>query len=396
MRVAVVVGTHAQAGGARNYEFGVLNYLTQLGDLEIVIFAPRKHMHEIQSEFEELRVVSYATSLARKVGLWLRSSFVGYSLVRVVGMKHSRMERQAIRAGCNLIYFLSPNPLAIGIVDLPMINTVWDLGHRKIPEYPEISGDRHFEEREYYFSSVLAKSVRVVVDSSSTQEDLVRYYGIAKERVLVAGMPVTISTRDLELISKIDISRFVTGRYVVYPAQFWPHKRHVLLLKAFREVLKRHPDLQLVLTGSDKGNLHHVCSAVSALGIEENVVFTGFVDRLDVLALIKGSELLVFPSDLGPTNIPPIEAALLGTQALISKVHDLSVHGHPQITVVPEQTPSCWTDFILTALENAPATHLSVDSPAVDSLPMLLQTHLHGLDQIVREWPGHKYSRRDH
>ena len=40
------------------------------------------------------------------------------------------------------------------------------------PEFVEITGDRHFEEREIFFKHVLPKSFRVVVDTKKTSDQI--------------------------------------------------------------------------------------------------------------------------------------------------------------------------------------------------------------------------------
>jgi glycosyltransferase involved in cell wall biosynthesis len=170
---------------------------------------------------------------------------------------------------------LSPNPISLDLVDTAMIHTVWDLGHRDVPEYPEITGDRHYEEREYFYSRMLPKSFRVVVDTPHTASRIADIYKVSLDRIIVGGLSparkkVTSSTENNSLVKSLD-------QFFLYPAQFWPHKRHVLLTEAFSQFLKSHPSVNLVFTGSDKGNMSHIKDLVNKLGIQKNVHFLGFV-----------------------------------------------------------------------------------------------------------------------
>lgn len=395
MKVAVVCNAGLKSGGAYNYEITMLERLSGLNGLEVVIMVPRRSHKHLHNLFPRTPIGKYGWGIPAMVGLWLRSSFVGYALLRLFRRRHSRLEKNAIRFGCDVIYFLAPNPLALGIVDLPMISTVWDLGHRRIPDYPEIAGNRHYEERERFYSSVLPKSVRVVVDSFQTCDDIVRFYGVDPARVIVGGMPVNLSAGDREKIANIDVARFVKGKYIIYPAQFWPHKRHVLLLHAFREVIARHPSMQLVLTGADKGNLRHIRDVVEQLNLREHVLFTGFIDHHEVLALIKHADLMVFPSDLGPTNIPPLEAISLGTRALISNVHDMEIHAHPLVTVVEEQTTANWAASINSALiQESIHEHHGMVSQRHD-ITEVVGAELVRFAKVLNEWMRLSYVRID-
>jgi glycosyltransferase involved in cell wall biosynthesis len=54
-----------------------------------------------------------------------------------------------------------------------------------------------------------------------------------------------------------------------------------------------------------------------------DVIFRCFVgiNKLDLEEIIKYAKVLVMPSSLGPTNLPPLEAQLLGTKVVVSSAH---------------------------------------------------------------------------
>lgn len=111
------------------------------------------------------------------------------------------------------------------------------------------------------------------------------------------------------------------GDFLLYPAQFWPHKNHINLLRALRILRYQHDlDLSLVLTGSDTGNLAHVMKQAVELGLSGQVFFSGFVPRDDLNALYRASIALVFPSYFGPDNFPPLEAFALGVPVVAANV----------------------------------------------------------------------------
>jgi glycosyltransferase involved in cell wall biosynthesis len=138
-----------------------------------------------------------------------------------------------------------------------------------------------------------------------------------------------------------------TEQFFLYPAQFWPHKRHVLLLEAFKIVCEQNADCKLILTGSDKGNLKHIVQRAKTLGISERIKFMGFVDSPKLATLMQNALCLVFPSQLGPSNLPPLEAAMLGTRSLISNVHSDPMLSHSLITIVPSQNAEDWAEAML-------------------------------------------------
>ena len=112
----------------------------------------------------------------------------------------------------------------------------------------------------------------------------------------------------------------VKNRYFFYPAQFWAHKNHANLIKAFAEFLKKHPEYKLVFTGSDKGNKVYVQSLVEQLELKDKVVFTGFVENAAINTFYTNATALCMASFFGPTNMPPLEAMHIGCPVICSDI----------------------------------------------------------------------------
>jgi len=353
LKLALVVLNDVRAGGAHGYEATEIRKLFEHAGLKLdfVIYSPKALKASTKSQFPEMKVKTYRKGLLTMFMLNLRHSLAGYKLLKMVGLRHGRFEQSLIKESVSLVYFLSPNPLALDLVDTPMITTVWDLGHRDIPEFVEVSGDRHYEEREFFYRQTIPKSFRVIVDTGRTAERIQAIYGVLGNRIIVQGLGV-VQPAIPERINRAG------SQYFLYPAQFWPHKRHVLLLKAFQIVCQQDRNCRLVLTGSDKGNLDYVRKVANELGVLERIEFRGFVSSTELAELMMDAHCLVFPSQLGPSNRPPLEAASLGTPVLISNIHFDPILKHPLIHTVSSQDPNDWAKEMLRQLslpKSAPA-----------------------------------------
>ena len=377
IRVALFVLNDLGAGGSHNYESEVVKSLThtEKSPFEFLIFAPHKLVGVTKQRFPDFEVRPYRSGLITMFFLSLRSSLQGYKLLKTIGLRYGQLERSLVREAVSLAYFLSPNALALDLVDTPTINTVWDLGHRDVPEFIEITGDRHFEEREMFYRQALPKSFRVIVDTERTSERIQSIYGVLKERVIIGGLGAVQP-------SVPEVRSRQTSRFFLYPSQFWPHKRHVLLLRAFRIVCNQNLDCKLILTGGDKGNLKHVMNVSKSLGIDSRVEFKGFVDASELAGLIKDAHCLVFPSQLGPSNLPPLEAALLGTKSLISNVHFDPLLAHPLIITVGSQNAEVWAMEMLRTL-----TELKTD---FDPLIQANSTFVTQISESLKEFQEHR------
>ena len=70
--------------------------------------------------------------------------------------------------------------------------------------------------------------------------------------------------------------------------------------------------MKLMFTGSDKGNRAYVEEYVAARGLQNSVVFGGFVETPVLHQLYLNAYAMTFASTLGPDNLPPLEAMALG------------------------------------------------------------------------------------
>jgi glycosyltransferase involved in cell wall biosynthesis len=136
-------------------------------------------------------------------------------------------------------------------------------------------------------------------------------------------MPVSIAEHGTNARGRINVrERYgLENDFVFYPAQFWPHKNHINLLLALN-FLKRRADLELdlVLTGSDKGNLNYISKTVAELGLTSQVHLLGFVPKADLYGLYREAVCLTYASFFGPDNIPPLEAFALGCPVVAAAV----------------------------------------------------------------------------
>jgi len=89
----------------------------------------------------------------------------------------------------------------------------------------------------------------------------------------------------------------VDGRIISYIGRIHPTKGVDLLIKAFAKVIKTEPDLKLVVAG--KGNekyLRKCLNVAKKLGIDNKIMYLGYIPEEDKIGLIDASELVVLPS----------------------------------------------------------------------------------------------------
>lgn len=237
------------------------------------------------------------------------------------------LDRLLFRHSLDVFYFVGPNRNSL-LTDKPYILTVWDLCHRIQPEFPEVSDFGVWESREKFYSKAIPKASYVIVDSQTGKRDVLYYYSVEQERVkVIPYIPAVESKTDSELETiwrKIKAEHKINIPFIFYPAQFWPHKNHSYILYALKELIFKHNKaLDVVFTGSDKGNLEFILQLARKLNVEDNVKSLGFVPKEHIIALYKNALALIMPSVFGPTNIPIIEAFKLGCPVVASDIEGM-------------------------------------------------------------------------
>lgn len=399
-KVALVLAAATESGGALSYERLVIRNLGRLGVSRpefVLISISKKTRRRAECSSSEIHL---KISRRHEIGSFLRSNILGWRMLQAVGLKRSKLERFLISNRVDLVFFLSPNILALGVRNVPMVTTVWDLAHRDLPEFPEFSGGSYFLDREYFFRDTVARSSLVVVDSADTALKLSAIYGLFSERAFVLPFSALLAVQKILPSRDVRHSPPQESRpRLIYPAQFWPHKRHLLLLRAFALVLAEFPSALLFLTGSEKGNMGRVLNEIKKLGLDRSVVLCGFLDRSDLNQLMESCDLLVFPSELGPTNLPPHEAQQLGIPSLVSPSHTLEKCSGT-IGRVSHQDPVSWASEICRLLRTDSRDLFSEpnDQAAfLESRMTALVSRFNAILELEDEWggPSEKYRRVD-
>ncbi|GBR75037.1 glycosyl transferase GTB-type super family, partial [Candidatus Termititenax aidoneus] len=127
----------------------------------------------------------------------------------------------------DLLWILGPYKLETSI---PYVFTVWDLGHRMLPCFPEVSvyGGRQWEEREALYQKMLPKATYIITGNETGKQEILANYPVSPDKIKTIPFPISNFCFDQE-VSPLDN---IKKPFVFYPAQFWAHKNHVSIIEA--------------------------------------------------------------------------------------------------------------------------------------------------------------------
>lgn len=338
MKIGLYV-TSLQPKGASQARFqaGVLEGLARLnaGRHEFTVFADSDTKgFEDNESFTYVRVRRDRKPRGMKDTVKTHVGRVGRSATRVLNLNEGRIvstlrrwkeagkmpERayyqQLRESGIRLMWYVNGHELPSW---LPFMKTVWEANHRIHSMYPEYSYTRYkFEGLDSPLSMAMASYL--ITGTEEGKRQLVSLFGVydRKVRVIPFPTPVLPAGRDVtvpSLVAEID------GPYVFYPARFWPHKNHVVIVAALRILRdKWQLTVNLVLSGVDEGNLSYVLDYAQALGVRNQIVYAGQVSDAHLVSLYKNALALVYASAVGPDNLPPLEAMAVGCPAIVADV----------------------------------------------------------------------------
>lgn len=221
------------------------------------------------------------------------------------------------------------------------ISVVYDLAPISCPETVVEAVTRSCIEYTRYLA---AHSRAFIAISEYTKSELVDFAKLDPEVVHV--VPVALDPVFRQPMTEADLARVrskygLDTPYLLCVGTLQPRKNLRRLLEAY-DLLKRQGEKlpRLVLTGSDRwqdvGD-----DWLRALDIEQDVVWTGYVDRLDMPALYGMSEVFVYPSYFEGYGMPVAEAMACGAAVVCGDRTSLpEVGGEAAVYFDPHSTES--------------------------------------------------------
>ena len=219
----------------------------------------------------------------------------------------------------DLIIFPGPSMWAIYFPKCPVISSVWDIGHIELPNLLEFRNSKYSELR----NLVIFKNMRLSRFITTESEYLREIFGhkflkgednLVSIPFLPSGTPMNLSLVEDNNENELD--------FALYPANSWSHKNHLVLLKAMSNIISRgEVPRKLVLTGFHYQQSRKLLEFIEKFGLTNFVEIKGIITNSELYSYYKTCKLLVMPSLLGPTNLPPLEAVYFGKPVFVSTKH---------------------------------------------------------------------------
>jgi glycosyltransferase involved in cell wall biosynthesis len=260
--------------------------------------------------------------------------------------------------------FFSPDAYLSTRLNIPQVPIFHDLAFEHFPETIPLF-ERWFHR--YYFPRYARIAKKMIAVSEATREDLVRTYGVDRDRITVIhnGYDPALFRPVPEEEKRKARERYAGGSpYFLSVATIQPRKnlnRLLIAFDRFRDEV-REP-VKLVLVGRKGWKVKQALAYYERMKYRDDVLFTGYVEAENLPSLYAGSIALCYVSVYEGFGLPILEALACHSQVVFSNVSSMpEVAGPFGIPVNPLDV-----DAIVEGLRRAYLEPLQLDLSALES-----------------------------
>ncbi len=201
----------------------------------------------------------------------------------------------------------------------PTVLTMHDIQHVHHPEF--FSWPRRLSRNITYGLSARHASY-FQANSQYTKEDLLSHFRwLSPEQVEVIPSGALIERFAAPAAENSISGRYrLPERFLLFPAQLWPHKNHLTVLKALKQIETKHgAKIPLVLTGEKYSAAPQIFKFIEEQSMGY-VRYLGKVPFQDMVALYQQAAFMITATLHESSSLPILEAAAAGTPIIGSKI----------------------------------------------------------------------------
>ena len=217
------------------------------------------------------------------------------------------------------VFKLNPSSLWMPVHNLPILRrkkmrtvvTIHDLAFKIFPE--------HFPKKDLHKLNLLTdhaigNATKIIAISESTKKDILKIYPkVSAEKIAVVhhGFDAKLFECDVSQNVAAEILQtyaLESKKYLLYVGAIQPRKNLEILVAAFEQLKKEHPDLKLVLAGARAWNWKETADKIASSPHAKDIVETGKISFAQLPVLYQNASVFVFPSLYEGFGIPVLEA----------------------------------------------------------------------------------------
>lgn len=204
----------------------------------------------------------------------------------------------------------------------PAVAVVLDIQFHQHPHFFE---NDNLHERKMNFFQACKKAQKIVCISDFVRNTVIEAAKIAPEKASTIYIRLAQRLQQTKTTTLLEELGVKNNGFLLYPANFWRHKNHLMLLTAFNMYRKLHPEsqLKLVCTGANNALKNQLVKTIKQLNLESWISLPGFVSDDLFSSLMSGCKALIFPSLYEGFGMPVLEAMANAKPVLCSNLTSL-------------------------------------------------------------------------
>lgn len=162
------------------------------------------------------------------------------------------------------------------------------------------------------------RAKKIIAVSHFTKSDIVENFKINPNKVIVTYEGVVDFDRDRKENNNNDketlLGYNIINPYLLYVGNAYPHKNLDGLVRVFRKIEEKIPQIRLVLVGKEDYFYNQIKKGAANLGLwkknnsDSSIIFPGYIPDADLRVIYRNAIVYVFPSFYEGFGLPPLEA----------------------------------------------------------------------------------------
>jgi len=228
------------------------------------------------------------------------------------------------------------------IENKPFVVTVFDMIHEIYPKkFPKSDLSSSWKK------ILVQKANRIIAISENTKNDLVKIFGINKNKITVIYLANSLTIR--ENTNNINSKYEIPKKYILFVGNREGYKNFYFFVRSITELLLTDSELKIICTGKSF-NAEEI-KFFKKLGIGNRVLHYFASD--DFLAhLYKNALVFVFPSLYEGFGIPVLEAFSCGCPVILSRSSSLPEVGADAVVYIDPKNASSIHDAVINVIND--------------------------------------------
>jgi glycosyltransferase involved in cell wall biosynthesis len=322
-------------GGAKIFVITLLEEMIRLAPKITFILLIRQsmddHLESLRASNVFKKIMVYdgdqpKTNFFTKVKKNIKVNTIFYFIAKIKNiLKNKTMLNDILAAD---ILFSPFSSMVYSSSKIPTVGIVYDLQYKA---YPQFFNTQDLLHRDNMFKEACNKASALVSISNFTRNDVISNSEFSPSRIKTIYIE-TSSNYDRkvyksEILLKLGITK---KKYFLYPANFWEHKNHEMLILAFLHFVKskKNNDIKLVFTGASSSRKDFLKSSCVEMNLDQDIIFLDYLNNNDFQIIFENCLGLFFPSLYEGFGMPVVEAFAKGIPVACSDILALQEIGH--------------------------------------------------------------------